>query len=366
MDRTLYVPPSAPQRPKAPARRSAAASSPTRAVCLVVLPGAVLLSLTALVAGTLVVARSGPAQRPVAVVAEGEAAAASPSPPPSPQIHDWTRLRHALPALNASLAALAAPRPATHYRMFLAVISSQRAVDAEWRAAARRTWLRMVVAEGAALGGVNVPSLAYRIFVGEPEDPRKDPQGSAAVLREAAEYGDIEVLRGVPDTYQALTRKSSAVIAWAGNAPFTFDLLAKVDNDVFVHPSRVLQRLRELSVPRWAPPLPHATYNKPPLYFGLFFWRHGKRTNPRHKNYERVWPLPIFPPYAAGPFYVLDARLVGILTRAMPMLRTSYSNEDAAVGIWLSNIKTTMVSDGNVNWPKSERMCGRYNTTKRN
>eukprot|EP00727_Mastigamoeba_balamuthi_P013014 m51a1_g8335 putative galactosyltransferase family protein (385) ;mRNA; r:173272-175079 len=353
----LYKPPvAAPPAPRACACSWLSGASPLRVARALVIPLALALGCAGLVAGTMLAPAQSDSAAPLRAHANAAAdaawAEARRAPPRSPQVVDYGR-EEDLPDLRRpddAPGASTLPLIHRHYRMFFAVISSQRAVDAEWRAAARKTWLRLLAAESEALEAAGAPPMAYRFFVGDPDAPADPPAandsvGRAAVAREMREYGDLVVLSGVPDTYKTLTAKT-----------------ASVDNDVFVYVSRVLERLSELNKPRWSAPAPGAVSKRAPLYYGAYFWSHRKRGSLKHKNYEAVWPLPVFPPYASGPFYVMDARLAALVSRSAPMLRKTFTNEDAAVGIWLSILKLDMVDDKKVIWPK--RRCWESLRTK--
>eukprot|EP00727_Mastigamoeba_balamuthi_P002662 m51a1_g12393 putative protein kinase domain containing protein (1288) ;mRNA; r:667777-672627 len=243
----------------------------------------------------------------------------------------------------------AAAEPADPPVALIAVISSSRAVDADWRDAARRTWLpRLAVAQSERPR----VAIAYRFFVGQRAgacgNETRCSEGLAAVQRESAAYGDVVVLAGVPDTYEGLSEKTAAVLEWAATQYGSrLAFVAKVDNDVWVRPGALVDYAmsrRRLGT----------------SYIG-YVWRDvAIRTDAADKWRETRWQLPRYPPYCNGPSYIVGGDLVRALHRAGIRNLKRFSNEDASVSIWLSTLSAQTVHQ-RLMYPKPD--CGRSRMT---
>ena len=67
-----------------------------------------------------------------------------------------------------------------------------------------------------------------------------------------------------------------------------------------------------------------------------------------NKWHDLHYPMARYPPYAAGPFYVLSKHLVAWLARNRASLHLGWTNEDASVGTWLFSTSALRVHDPGV------------------
>ena len=220
--------------------------------------------------------------------------------------------------------------------LFFCVVSSCRDDDPssgrELRNTIRRTWLSTAGTRGAR----------HRFFVGR---VARGGGCAEAIARENADHGnDVVILHDLVDSYANLTRKSMGMFTWVEEqlpprpAPPAF--VAKVDDDVYVDVDALITRLRRVP--------PHVARRG--LYMGFINPRGSSPVvrDPTNKWHDPDYPMRYYPPYAAGPFYVLSRHLVSWLARNRRALHLGWTNEDASVGTWLLSTKAYLQHDPGV------------------
>eukprot|EP00947_MAST-08B_sp_MAST-8B-sp1_P000017 g17.t1 len=255
---------------------------------------------------------------------------------------------------------------------------------AAMREAIRATWGSTAIADGGGL----------RFFFGLPAGKGAESTCAKALAAEDRQHQDLVVLP-LEDSYGNLTRKTLAIMSWvseparvappawwllevaadkhaamdatmdatmdrddedggsrrgrrrggqqrraardaaAANASF----IAKVDDDVYVDTEALRDRLQALSSS------PSFDAGGGPIYLGSFLRDSAVITDPRNKWYDPTYHMERYPPYAAGPFYVLSAGLAHWLAANRDQLRTDWRNEDASMGTWLMGTSARRVDD---------------------
>ena len=119
--------------------------------------------------------------------------------------------------------------------------------------------------------------------------------------------------------------------------------VAKVDDDVYLDVGALVQRLR--AVPRHL--------QERGIYLGHM--QYGPKggagskviRSKDHKWGDPTFPLPAYPPYASGPFYVMSSHVVQYLAHTFRAgdLNVGWRNEDASVGSWLMPTNVVKVDD---------------------
>ena len=273
--------------------------------------------------------------------------------------------------------------------VFLAVVSACNPQSPrhgrQQRDVIRATWGKTA----AALG------VRYRFFLGR----ARGACGGAVAEEQRESGGDVVVLEGLEDSYRNLTLKTVSIFDWAtragiaggksgmpgmpgmpgkkrqgvgkgeagegedagvddaeggtggkdsgesGGAPAygAVAFVAKVDDDVYLDVGALVHRLR--AVPRHLQErgiyLGHIQYG-PQGGAGSKVIR-----SKDHKWGDPTFPLPAYPPYASGPFYVMSSHVVQYLARTFRAgdLNLGWRNEDASVGSWLMPTNVVKVDD---------------------
>lgn len=174
----------------------------------------------------------------------------------------------------------------------------------------------------------------------------QSPACEVGVQQESTLFDDFVVLP-VPEQYSLLPRKTLSLLAYAaagsGNvaaaapvggpgsseqASADADILLKLDDDVYLDAARFLQRVSRL---------PRQAVLVSGVYGGFFHNRSAVVTEPGRKWADPTYPLPTYPPYAAGLAYYLSRPLLQWLREGArrQVLHTGWANEDASVGSWL-------------------------------
>lgn len=213
--------------------------------------------------------------------------------------------------------------------LFLAVYTGRGYSDQ--RVDVRRSWLKhSSLASGTAK--------SY-FFVGEadPADPSAD-NVTSQLAKEMEMHKDIIELP-VIDNYKNLNLKTSALLDWfSRERPARF--LAKVDDDTFPHLNLLLPRLHDLTSEN--------------VYMGLLFkCAPVSRTGRWAEKSEYTGSM--YPWYMQGPAYFLDLSLVEKIVAMQN--RTFVTNEDAMVGLWISQLNLTGVPVEYVPLASSQEGC---------
>ncbi|CDJ66765.1 LOW QUALITY PROTEIN: hypothetical protein, conserved [Eimeria necatrix] len=150
---------------------------------------------------------------------------------------------------------------------------------------------------------------------------------------EAQQHGDILQL-AAPDSYRLLTHKTKAALQWAANFCKEAAFLVKADADIYLNLEKLVAFLE---AKRGAPLAAGAPRRGAPLI-----------TDPTHRNYQDPALLPHrahYPPYPAGPLYILSGELGALLARGAPW-QPLLSNEDCFVGALLEALGAPLEATG--------------------
>lgn len=177
----------------------------------------------------------------------------------------------------------------------------------------------------------------YRFVLGGLNIPNKLSQ---ELVKEAAEYGDMMILSGNPDTALDLTQRTIESFHLAAQTDRSLYVL-KCDEDSYV------------DIPRLASLLNHRDRNIP-LYWGeLLSWEIYTKGLYGERNYT---VCDRYLPYALGGGYVLSRDLMLLLIENAPYLHR-YVSEDVSVGAWLSPYNIERVHDNRFNTGADSRGC---------
>lgn len=211
------------------------------------------------------------------------------------------------------------PRPP-----FLVLLVASRPSDAEGRAAIRRTW-------GSELAVPGVPLV--RLFL-TGAHPVFGAELGRLLAEESGAHRDV-LQQDFVDTYHNLTLKTLMGLQWVAQHCPAARYVLKADSDVFLNvPFLVRRILRPGRPPRRRFALGH-------VYRGT-----GPLRNPHLKWFvpRQVYPHRFYPPYCAGPAYVLSGDVAVAAFGAaqeLPLLNM----EDAFVGLCLRSLGVA-VTDG--------------------
>jgi hypothetical protein len=159
-------------------------------------------------------------------------------------------------------------------------------------------------------------------------------QNATQILgQEQAEFGDILLLDSFYDSYRTLVKKTAKLLEWAAfQQEFTFDYLAKVDNDVFVNPAVLGERVKLM--PKYS-------------ILGEIHTTSVVQRSPDSKYYEPSYPLSTYMPFPNGPSYVLTAPLVQRLGNDERLgYLQHFANEDTSLGSWVAFRNVTLINVG--------------------
>jgi len=189
--------------------------------------------------------------------------------------------------------------------------------------------------------------IRYRFFVGQKE---RDRHCDASLSAESRRFNDIVTLPLI-DSYENLTQKVMGMMTYTGKCGKGL-FYAKCDDDVFVYPWRLQNRLIELlndsSVQEY----------KMGIYMGNFWIDSRPIKEEWHKNHEGRYAGGYFPPYAGGPFYVLSRPAVEFVQENAARLNSKWKNEDMAVGTWMTGADVKIVQEWKIkllNWKHHEQ-----------
>ena len=189
--------------------------------------------------------------------------------------------------------------------------------------------------------------IRYRFFVGQKENDR---HCDASLSAESRRFNDIVTLPLI-DSYENLTQKVMGMMTYTGKCGQGL-FYAKCDDDVFVYPWRLQNRLIELlndsSVQEY----------KMGVYMGNFWIDSRPIKEEWHKNHEGRYAGGYFPPDAGGPFYVLSRPAVKFVQENAARLNSKRKNEDMAVGTWMTGADVKIVQEWKIkllNWKHHEQ-----------
>ena len=194
------------------------------------------------------------------------------------------------------------------FSTFLLILVPIRPSDKDSRQLIRDTWFE---------GYKNTKDVALKFVAGI---KNIESENQTKLTKENETFGDIIFVDTVEDV-AALTNKTLALINWAHHH-VNFSYLMKCDDDTFVFVDNMIKELRK-----------RPTTTK--LYYGIMH----SNIRPRRGNRkwgDNEWEISkTYLPFAVGGGYILSHDLVAILSKESSHLKW-HSNEDAAIGAWVS------------------------------
>jgi beta-1,3-galactosyltransferase 2 len=231
--------------------------------------------------------------------------------------------------------------------LVIGITSSQLPEGVKKRDAIRGTWLQWsnsnpnYLVEARFVIGFNCELNTANCTISKVIDPE--------IRKEFEQHQDILFVSSLDD-YTHLTQKTLELFSWAHNS-YKFDYLLKIDDDVFFRLDNFLKELHHNPDPTNVDYIP---YTREREYRG-FVWKNAKVSkNPLDKNYDPLYEKSRYPPFCAGPCYLLSSDLVSYLGTQRSLF-VNYPNEDTAVGIWLQGLDVKIINDFRIqNFPQ---MC---------
>ena len=211
---------------------------------------------------------------------------------------------------------------ASHYLIFIVVLSTSRKEGRDARDTIRKTWAQDC--------HNRTPPILVTFSIGTLGLSPSEMDNLAA---EDKIHGDLLLLGNLHDTYNNLTRKVLYSFLWA-DRNINFSYLLKTDDDTYVFVDDLYNEA-------------YCYYqngiNK--LYWGHFKYKVPVITNPKSKWAERNWFLcDYYLPYAIGGGYIISADLIHKIAITSDFLQL-YNSEDISVSAWLSAYKIERKDD---------------------
>lgn len=197
-----------------------------------------------------------------------------------------------------------------HVDLFMVIVTGPSAVKR--RDAVRQSWLRYL--ETPAIG----ERVDYAFVVGAPY------VHCASLADEQRLHNDIVFLPNLDvDSYEALPQKTIAALQWAHESR-SFDLLLKVDDDVWLTLPRLLKAIDQLD-------------SRKKLYWGrsLVGWKPLQKGKWKDTEFTRRTGLSEYPRFMQGLSYVLSSDVVDFAV-SQAQFRSKALFEDVNLGWWLS------------------------------
>ena len=206
------------------------------------------------------------------------------------------------------------------FSTFLLILVPIRPADKDSRQLIRDTWFE---------GFNNSQDVALRFALGTRTMPLKE---QSIYTKENETFGDI-IFVDLKEDFAALTNKTLAAINWA-HRHVNFSYFVKSDDATYVFVKDLIVELKK-----------RPTTTK--LYYGDFMIDQHI-AHRKNQWADTTWNLGSrYLPFARGGGYILSHDLVAILSRDTPHLKW-HSNEDTAVGAWLSTFDHERRSDGRI------------------
>mgnify|MGYP006130045295 CR=1 FL=1 len=137
--------------------------------------------------------------------------------------------------------------------------------------------------------------------------------------------------------YNLLARKTMLLMKWADrNLNKKTSFVVKVDDDVYFDVEAFVARV-------WGIKRAMKTPDEK-IYYGYINEHSEPIRDPSSKWYDPDFKASVYPPYAAGIFYMLSIDAVSFLARNSQHLK-QWRNEDASMGTWLFATNTRRVHD---------------------
>ncbi|KAM9093800.1 beta-1,3-galactosyltransferase 2 [Sarcophilus harrisii] len=201
---------------------------------------------------------------------------------------------------------------------FLLILVMSKPQDVGIRQVIRQTWGNETLVPGVVIRCLFVLGLPPPLFAQKLQD---------LLAEEDKEHGDLLQV-GFLDTYRNLTLKVLMGLEWMAQYCPTAQYVLKVDSDVFLNPTFLVQQILQPNRPLKLNFITHIFRNSVPL------WMQG------HKWYmpPELYPQNMYPEYCAGLGYVMSGSLaLRILTEAQRVKVIHL--EDVFVGLCLQQLK---------------------------
>ncbi|XP_068939308.1 beta-1,3-galactosyltransferase 2-like [Petaurus breviceps papuanus] len=201
---------------------------------------------------------------------------------------------------------------------FLLMLVMTRPQDVVVRQAIRQTWGNETLVPGVVIRRLFVLGLPQPLFAQELQ---------TLLEEEDREYGDL-LQAGFLDTYHNLTLKVLMGLEWMGQSCPTAHYVLKVDTDVFLNPSFLVQQVLQPN----RPPQPN------------FITGHIYRNPVPLRTQGHKWYVPLelyshdkYPDYCGGPGYVMSSSLALRILTVAQRFKAMYV-EDVFVGLCLKQL----------------------------
>ncbi|XP_043856488.1 beta-1,3-galactosyltransferase 2-like [Dromiciops gliroides] len=201
---------------------------------------------------------------------------------------------------------------------FLLMLVMTQPQDVGMRQAIRETWGNETLIPGVIIRRLFVLGLPPPLFTKEIHTLLKE---------EDKEHGDLLQV-GFLDTYVNLTLKVLMGLKWMAQYCPNAQYVLKVDGDVFLNPSFLVQKVLQPN----GPP-------RPDFITGYIYKNTGPIRNPAYKWYmpQELYLQDKYPPYCGGPGYVMSGPLALRISDVAQTLKAIYL-EDVFVGLCIEQL----------------------------
>ena len=201
----------------------------------------------------------------------------------------------------------------------------------------RRTWGSVALRMG----------MKVKFFVGHSDD-------MLGIEVEKAKHGDIIVLNvdesNFREGYNLLSKKTMLLMKWLDtHLKQTSSFAVKIDDDVYFDVEAFIACTYKIKEEEMSD-----GNSKQLLYYGYINDRSKPIRQETSKWYDPDFKAEVYPPYAAGIFYMLSRSAVHFLSKNSMNFK-QWRNEDASVGTWLYGTRTKRLHDGAVYPSRSYR-----------
>ena len=201
----------------------------------------------------------------------------------------------------------------------------------------RRTWGSVATRLG----------MQIKFFVGRSDD-------MLGIEIEKAKHGDVVVLdvdeSNFRGGYNLLSKKTMLLMQWLDkHLKKTTEFAVKVDDDVYFDVEAFVARVYKLKSEKMS-----TAGASEMLYYGYINERSHPIKSETSKWYDPEFRSELYPPYAAGIFYMLSRPCIEFIAANAGVFK-QWRNEDASVGTWLYGTRVIRVHDGAVYPSRSYR-----------
>jgi hypothetical protein len=227
------------------------------------------------------------------------------------------------------------PTSQAHNLVFFAVNSARG--NSILRDVIRRTWGSVAKRMG----------IEVKFFVGHSDD-------MLGIEIEKAKHSDIIVLdvdeSSFREGYNLLAKKTMLLMKWLDtHLKATTTFAVKVDDDVYFDVEAFIGKIYNIKLKELS-----GANSKGLLYYGYMNERSKPIRKESSKWYDPDFKANVYPPYAAGIFYMLSRASVKFIAKNAKFFK-QWRNEDASVGTWLYGTITKRIHDGGVYPSRSYR-----------